>query len=129
MIFCPPPFSKIIFFPLSTVKIFPFPPFFHLFPFNLVFFLDKSSYFFPNQSITQNEKYTPLQTTLRPVPQIRIGFGEKFDGWMAIIFADKDPDPSQTQEFLLKNSKEMLCDFCLPFSKEYSLSFDCCKYK
>ena len=45
--FCPPPFSKMILFPPSTVKISFFPP---LSPYIRVF-LNKS-YFFPNPPIT-----------------------------------------------------------------------------
>ena len=65
---CPPPFSQI-FFPPSTVKISPFPPFFHDLPFNFTFFHYESSYFFSifflqpaiNSYFWQNQIYTSLQ--------------------------------------------------------------------
>ena len=47
-------FSKMIFFPSSTMKISSFPPFFHPLPLIFNFFLNKSSYFFPHQPITHN---------------------------------------------------------------------------
>ena len=46
-IFAPPPISKNYIFPLGTVKILSFSPFFHLFPLIFALFLNKSSYFFP----------------------------------------------------------------------------------
>ena len=68
--FCPPPFSKIIFFPPSTVKISSYPPFFHLLPRIFTFFLINHYIFSPNyQKLIflppplggQNKKYTPLR--------------------------------------------------------------------
>ena len=65
----PPPFSKIIFFPVSAVKISPFSRFSTPFPIIFAFLPNKSSHFFPNQpkthispKIFQIEKYTPLTT-------------------------------------------------------------------
>ena len=50
--FFPPPFFQNDIFSPSTVKIYSFPLFPHLLPLIFACFLNKSSYFFPNQPIT-----------------------------------------------------------------------------
>ena len=51
-IFAPPPSSKMIFFPPSTVKIFSLPSFFPPLTIYIRVLINNSSYFFPNQSKT-----------------------------------------------------------------------------
>ena len=53
-IFAPPLFFKNDIFPPTTVEIFPFPRFFHLFPIIFALFLIKSSYVFPSHPILHN---------------------------------------------------------------------------
>ena len=65
--FCPPPFPKW-FLPPSTVKISPFPPFFHHFPFKFTFFFMNHHTFSPNQPIIQISKIKNIR------PCVGLGF-------------------------------------------------------
>ena len=66
-LFLPHPFfSKVIFFPQSTVKIYPFSCSSTSSPLNLRFFIVNHHIFSPSQVIhyiLRNEKYTPLRST------------------------------------------------------------------
>ena len=65
----PPPFSKIIFFPQSAVKVSPISRFSTPFPIIFTFSLNKSSYFFPNQ--TKNHIFSPTNQKIIFLPPPR----------------------------------------------------------
>ena len=61
-IFAPPPFQKWYFIPQVQWRFPPIPLLSTSYPLIFAFFLNKTSYFFPNKPTThmKNEKYTPL---------------------------------------------------------------------
>ena len=103
----PPPFSKMIFIPTSTVKISPFPPVFHHFPFIFTFFLHEL--FLPQP--TNNSYDTPLPDLIRNICSHSKG---KYN---YVILIDFFADKMSTNKFINKFARLLITTRCMSSSQ------------